>query len=260
MANRLRCRQPHGLLSFMSINLEESFLSYLRIERGLSDNTLIAYGNDISKLAAFAQRNNKDLLTLQQDDLASFIRFLSKEGLGARSVARVLVAVRGFYKFLLQDGHLKHDPSINLESPRATVPLPRFLTSDEVERLLAAPDVSTPLGLRDKTMLEVLYATGLRVSELIRIAPGDLNLDLGFVTVIGKGNKERAVPLGRSAVQWTRKYLATRKQSDVGSRLSLFTTETGRPLTRQAFWAIIVEYGEKARIGHITPHLLRHSF
>jgi integrase/recombinase XerD len=244
------------------VNNEERFLSYLRVERGLASNTLSAYRNDLAKLSLFAQTRNADVLSLQPADLAAFMQCLHKRGLGPKSVARALVAIRGFYKFLIQDGHLKLDPSVNLEAPKSWQSLPRFLESHEVERLLSSPDVSTEAGLRDKAMLEVLYATGLRVSELVGLEPGNLNLDLGFLKVRGKGGKERVVPLGLAAVDWTRRYLAIRgRLTDRGKgAAALFLTDNAQPLTRQAFWRIIVSYGERARIGHITPHLLRHSF
>ncbi len=246
----------------MSMLLEEQFLSYLRVERGLSFNTLTAYRTDLAKLSGFARTCGKDLLSLQPDDLATFLRALRKRGLDPKSIARTLVAVRGLFKFLIQDGHLKLDPSSNLEAPKSWQSLPRFLASDEVARLLSAPDISTDLGLRDKAMLEVLYATGLRVTELVSLAAGNLNLDLGFLTVFGKGGKERAVPLGTSAVEWTRKYIAIRPRLLARDKATaaLFITEGGHSLSRQAFWRLVVLYGEQAGIGHITPHLLRHSF
>ena len=241
---------------------EEEFLNYLSVERGLSTNTLVAYRNDLKKLSEFSTETGKELLSFQPDDLAAFVRSLHAKGLDPKSIARALVAVRGLFKFLLRDGHLKVDPSLNLESPKAWQSLPHFLTTDEVERLLAAPDASTTLGLRDKTMLEVLYATGLRVSELVGLQNSNLNLDLGFVTVLGKGRKERAIPLGGNAVEWTRRYLSVRAKilGTLKTTPSLFINEQGQSMTRQAFWRLIVAYGEKAGIGHITPHLLRHSF
>lgn len=241
---------------------EEGFLSYLRVERGLSVNTLSAYRNDLAKLSLFAKSSGKELLSLRADDLASFMQSLHKQGLHPRSVARTLVAVRGFYKFLIQDGYLKLDPSANLEAPKAWQTLPRFLAAEEVERLLSCPVTATDEGLRDKAMLEVLYATGMRVSEIVGLNPSNLNLDLGFITVFGKGDKERAVPLGKTAVEWTRKYLLIRARLAAQDKTAgpLFVADNGKPLTRQAFWRIVVSYGEKAGIGHITPHLLRHSF
>lgn len=242
--------------------LEDRFLSYLRVERGLSVNTLAAYRTDLAKLSEFAKTCGKDLLSVQPDDLAMFVRALHMSGLNPKSIARSLVAVRGLFKFLIQDGHLKLDPSTNLETPKSWQSLPHFLTPEEVARLLCAPDLSTDLGLRDKAMLEVLYATGLRVTELVSLAAANLNLDLGFLTVFGKGGKERAVPLGISAVEWTRKYIAIRPRLVARDKTTatLFINEGGHALSRQGFWRLIVLYGEKAGIGHITPHLLRHSF
>jgi integrase/recombinase XerD len=245
----------------MSSAREDRFLNYLRVERGVSSNTLLAYRRDLSKLSAFAQSQHREVLSLDADDLAHFLRTLYKQGLAPRSVARTLVAVRGFYKFLIQDGYLTLDPSVNLESPKSWQSLPRFLALEEVERLLSTPDTSSFSGLRDKTMLEVLYATGLRISELAGLAPSNLNLDLGFVTVFGKGSKERAVPLGLTAIEWTKKYLNARTKSGLSKTTqALFISDRGSPLTRQALWRIIVSLGERAGIGHITPHLLRHSF
>ena len=244
------------------INHEERFLSYLRVERGLSSNTLIAYRNDLGKLLHFARTRETDALSLGSSDLAIFVQRLHMDGLGPKSIARILVVVRGFYRFLIQDGHLKLDPSIDLEAPKSWQSLPRFLASHEVERLLSCPDPCTEVGLRDKAMLEVLYATGLRVSELVGLLPANLNLDLGFLKVRGKGQKERVVPLGETAVDWTRKYLAVRARAANRGKSSsaLFLTDKLEPLTRQAFWRNVVSYGEQAGIGHITPHLLRHSF
>ena len=245
----------------MAGRIEESFLDYLRVEKGLSQNTLIAYRNDLEKLSRFADEHGKDVLSVERDDLKSFIQHLHNTGLEARSIARALVTVRNLYKFLVLDGHLKRDPSANLESPKSWQSLPKFLVSEEVDRLLDSPDVSQDLGLRDKAMLEVLYATGLRVSELVALKISDLNLDLGFLLTLGKGSKERTVPLGQSAINWVRKYLTARTRILNGKPCSyLFVNGKGQPLTRQVFWKLIVDYGEKAGIGHITPHLLRHSF
>ena len=248
-------------LNNMARDIEAGFFNYLRVERGLSANTLTAYRTDLEKLTQFATSIGKDLVTLERDDLGKFIQYLHKLGLEPKSIARVLVTTRGLYKYLLLDGILKRDPSANLESPKSWQSLPKFLLPEEVERLLDAPDPAIDLGLRDKAMLEVLYATGLRVSELTAIKIEDLNLDLGFIVTLGKGSKERSVPLGQSAINWVRKYLAIRPRL-LGKKTSsfAFVTPKGAPITRQAFWKLIVSYGEKAKIGHITPHLLRHSF
>jgi integrase/recombinase XerD len=241
--------------------VEPRFLSYLRVEKGLSQNTLVAYQNDLEKLSRFAKEREKDLLSLERDDVKDFIKHLHQSGLEARSIARTLVTVRNLYKFLLLDGFLKRDPSENIETPKSWQSLPKFLIREEVESLLESPDPSTPSGLRDKAMLEVLYATGVRVSELVALKMNDLNLDLGFLTTLGKGSKERTIPMGKSAVEWIKKYLPSRHKM-LGNKTSpfLFINPKGQPISRQGFWKIIVDYGEQAKIGHITPHLLRHSF
>ena len=242
-------------------DVQNRFFNYLRVERGLSANTLLAYSTDLEKLAAFAQQSGKDLLSLERDDLIRFIQHLHEQGLEARSIARALVTVRSFFKYLVLDGHLKRDPSTNLESPKSWQSLPKFLIAEEVERLLDAPDTSSDAGIRDKAMLEVLYATGLRVSELVAIKLDDLNLDLGFLTTLGKGSKERTVPLGQSAIGWVRRYLAVRARwLQEKTTPLLFLNKTNSPVSRQAFWKLIGVYGNRAKIGHITPHLLRHSF
>jgi integrase/recombinase XerD len=242
-------------------NIEASFLSYLRVEKGLAHNTLIAYKSDLEKLRAFAESIEKDLLSLERSDLTEFIQRLSKSGLEPKSIGRTLVTVRSLYKFLLLDGHLKRDPSVNIDTPKSWQSLPKFLLNEEVDRLLDSPDLSTDVGLRDKAMLEVLYATGVRVSELVALKITDLNLDLGFLITLGKGSKERTVPMGQSAVGWVKKYIAARPRllKQKTSNL-LFLSSRGQPISRQTFWKAIVAYGEKAGIGHITPHLLRHSF
>ncbi len=245
----------------MARNYESLFLDYLRVEKGLSPNTVIAYRNDLEKLSRFARSRGRELVSVEREDLIAFIRYLNESGLDAKSIGRALVTVRGLYKFLILDGYLKRDPSTNLETPKSWQSLPKFLIPEEVERLLATPDLATHAGIRDKAMLEVLYATGLRVSELVSLRTSDLNLDLGILTTLGKGSKERTVPMGKSAVNWTRRYLSVRsKLLKEKNSPYLFVGPKGQPITRQAFWKIIVSYGEKARIGHITPHLLRHSF
>lgn len=245
----------------MARRLDEEFFNYLRVEKGLSHNTLIAYSSDMEKLTKFADEIGKDFLSIERDDLSRFIQQLSESNLEPRSISRVLVTVRSFYKFLVLDGHLKRDPSTNFESPKSWQSLPKFLHPEEVDRLLEGPDVKTDIGLRDKAMLEVLYATGLRATELVSLKLADVNLDLGLVVTLGKGSKERTVPLGKSAVEWVRKYIGVRPQLLNGKNSPLlFISSRGVAITRQAFWKTIVAYGEKARIGHITPHLLRHSF
>lgn len=242
-------------------DLEKRFFNYLRVERGLSQNTLIAYKNDIEKLIEFADTIGKDLISLEREDLVKYTQHLSKSGLEPKSVARALVTTRSIFKFLVLDGLLKRDPSSNIETPKSWQSLPKVLSAEEVERLLASPDVSFDAGLRDKVMLEILYATGLRVSELVALKLSDVNLDIGFVITMGKGSKERTVPIGKSAISWTRKYLVARARLLEGKTSSfLFISDKGLPITRQSFWKLVVSYGQKAKIGHISPHLLRHSF
>ncbi|MEK6301038.1 MAG: site-specific tyrosine recombinase XerD [Acidobacteriota bacterium] len=243
-------------------DIQAAFIHYLSVEKGASANTLAAYGSDLRKLVHFAGLKKKDVLDLERLDLVEFVGYLRQTGLSPRSAARALVTVRRFYHYLVSDGHLLRDPSSNLQAPRSTARLPKFLSGEEVERLLESPDVATDAGVRDKAMLEVLYASGLRVSELLSLGVTDVNLDLGFVTAFGKGSKERTVPLGQEATEWVRKYLTVRNRLLEGRSSShlLFVSDTGLGITRQAFWKRIVFFGERARIGHVTPHLIRHSF
>lgn len=242
-------------------NLEKSFLQYLSVERGVSANTLEAYRGDFRKLLHFADLKGKPVLELGRLDLVEFTSHLHQSGLGSRSVARVLVTVRSFYNYLVWDGHLLRDPSANLESPRSARRLPKFLSGDEVLRLLESPDLETESGIRDRALLEVLYATGLRVSELLSLQLPDVNLDLGLVTAFGKGSKERTVPVGRAATHWLRQYLIVRANF-LGGKASplLFVSNKGKRITRQSFWKRIVFFGHSAKLGQVTPHLIRHSF
>lgn len=242
-------------------NIEASFLQYLSVEKGVSANTLLAYRSDLRKLLQFADFKGRSVLDLGRLDLIEFVSHLRRHNLGSRSVARVLVAVRSFYHYLQWDGHLLRDPSANLETPRSAKRLPQFLSGDEVRRLLDGPDVTTESGVRDKALLEVLYATGLRVSELLSLRLADVNLDLGFVTAFGKGSKERTVPLGLPAAHWVRQYLIVRNKL-LGRKTSalLFVNNKGERITRQAFWKRIVSYGQMAKLGQVNPHLIRHSF
>jgi integrase/recombinase XerD len=242
-------------------DIEARFFNYLRVEKGLSPNTLTAYKNDIEKLNNFASGIGKDLASLEREDLVKYTQHLHKTGLEPKSIARALVTTRNLYKFLVLDGLLKRDPSANLETPKSWQSLPKVLSIEEVERLLASPDVTIDSGIRDKAMLEILYATGLRVSEMVALKLSDVNLDLGFLITMGKGSKERTVPLGQSAVNWTRRYLSVRPRLQAGKTGPLlFINDKGLPITRQSFWKLIVAYGERSKIGHINPHLLRHSF
>jgi integrase/recombinase XerD len=238
------------------------YLDHLRVERGLSPNTLDAYAGDLDRLCGYAEAHHKDVLALVQGDLADFTATLREEGLAARSVARKVHAVRGLYRFAIREGLLKADPMENLKAPRAFKALPRYLSAAQVESLLAAPDVATPLGVRDRAMLEVFYATGLRVSELIGLRPASVDLDIGVLTAFGKGRKERLVPLGSAAVRWTREYL-----SDVRPRLArrgaaeLFLSNRGARFSRMGIWGMVRRHALRAGVSdRLTPHVLRHSF
>ncbi len=241
----------------------EAYFDHLRVERGLSENSLDAYGRDLAKLLAFARVRRRPLLALTQAELSEFLATLQARGLKARSIARAVHALRGFYRFLLRESRLLADPMENLRAPRVVKPLPRFLTPRQVDALLAAPDTHTPLGLRDRAVLEVFYATGLRVSELIGLKPGDVDLALGVLTCFGKGRKERLVPLGSEARHWVASYLAEvrpRLHKDRGAR-ELFLSNRGGGFSRMGLWALVRRHARTAGLARtLTPHVLRHSF
>ena len=235
----------------------DRFIQYLRIEKGLSANTLSAYSHD---LALYLEHlGTKPLVSARPADVSAFITFLYDQGLKARSAARALSAVRGLYRFLILDRATEENPTAAVEVPKSWTPLPRFLTLEEVDRLLETPDVSSPAGLRDRAMLEVLYATGLRVSELVGLRLDTVDLENGFVRSIGKGDKERIVPLGESAVAAVQAYIDSGRQKRISPYL--FLNYRGERLTRAGFWLILRGHGKRAKIGKkITPHMIRHSF
>jgi integrase/recombinase XerD len=236
---------------------------YLRVEKGLSVNSVDAYIRDLQKLRAFAAEQNLTLPEIQAEDLLQWSQFLQNEGLSSRSVARALIAARGFFRFLVGDRVLTKDPAENLETPRIHRHLPRFLSSEEVEKLLNSPDESTPIGSRDRAMLEVMYASGLRVSELIHLMVSQLNPRLGVITCMGKGGKERIVPVGSEAARRLHVYMRAARLQLLKRRNSnyLFVTRRGSCMTRQAFWKSMRAYGKQAGIRRaLTPHMLRHSF
>jgi integrase/recombinase XerD len=234
------------------------------VERGLAENSLIAYGHDLTRLAAYARERRRSVVVLRQKDLTDFIARLREGGLSARSVARAVHAVRGMYRFGVREGRIAVDPMENLKAPRAFQALPRHLTSTQVDALLAAPDVATPLGIRDRAILEVLYATGLRVSELIGLRPADLDMQVGVLTCFGKGRKERLVPLGRTARKWVERYLEDVRGTLGGRRAparELFLSQRGGRLSRMGLWGIVRRHAVTAGVERtLTPHVLRHSF
>ncbi len=242
----------------------DTYISYIRVEKGLADNTVAAYGRD---LAALSQSLVKQGISAVDDVGATHILHhlmeLSRGGSGVRTQARHLVAIRQLFRFLVKERVVKADPVADIEMPRPQKKLPQFLDIDEVERLLVAPDLSTPRGIRDRAMLEVLYATGLRVTELVTMPADGLDLERGFVLVKGKGNKERVVPLGELALQAVQAYLAQARPTFLGARTSssLFLRAGAEPLTRQGFWKLLKGYALVAGIRKpLSPHKLRHSF
>lgn len=248
----------------MLLSLLDRFLNFLIVEKGLSQNTIEAYGHNVHRFLDFLKDKKIDHIEeLSKLDLRIFIHFLKKKGLSTRSIARNLIAVRMFFRFLQQDGVMDNNPAEDLELPKMAKVLPEVLSLEEVERLLSQPDPQTSLGARDRAMLEILYATGMRVSELIHLLTHQIQLEGGYVLLRGKGSKERIVPLGREAIHWLKKYLMEFRPLLLKGKESpfLFINRYGKPMTRQQFWKSIKAYGRKGGIQkRITPHVLRHSF
>jgi integrase/recombinase XerD len=240
-----------------------SFLNYLRVEKGLSDNTLQAYRRDMEKFVAFAAKRGLKVIDVRREHVVDFLASLYRSKLDSRSVARHLVTIRHFFRFSLAEGLISEDPAATIESPKFRQSLPEFLSLDEVDRLLRQPDTNDMIGLRDKAMIELMYSTGLRVSELCGLRVSDLSLDPGCLRCIGKGNKERLVPVGRQALEAVQKYARESRPELLREKTSphLFVNQQGRKLNRIAFWKILGEYGRKAHLRKaLTPHMLRHSF
>lgn len=243
--------------------LIEDFLHYLTVERGLAGNSVLAYGRDLAKFGRFLDAKVRNPRQVRLGEIDEFARRLSHEGLSARSIARALNAVRMFYRYLVAEKIVAEDPTAQIRSPRTLKSLPRYLTLEEVDRLLAAPDPQSPLGLRDAAMVELLYATGLRVSELVSLRLRDINLEAGYLRCVGKGSKERLVPLGRQAAQRLRVYLDGARPAILrgASHPALFLNNRGRGMSRQGLWKILKKYGRAAGLrGKLSPHVLRHSF
>jgi integrase/recombinase XerD len=241
-----------------------AWLEHLRVARRLAEHTLASYERDLAILARFAAGIERPLTGLDLADLEASVRDRVAGGAAPRSVARYVAAVRGFYRFLILDRRLERSPADDLRAPRAWPGLPTYLSAEEVDRLVEAPDTTTPRGLRDRALIELLYATGLRVSELVRLRLADVALDQGFLTTLGKGSKERMVPIGESAVAWVRRWLAEGRGALLGPRTSswLFVSgPRGTPLTRVGFWKLLKRHGAAAGVdGRLTPHVVRHSF
>jgi integrase/recombinase XerD len=241
----------------------DGYLTYLRDVRRMAANTVESYARDLAALAEFADKRGVSVDALDRRDLDAFVRSLMAAGLSPRSVARTVACVRGFFRFLAVERKQESSAADDLRSPRAWPALPKFLDLEEVDRLLAQPDVSSPRGLRDKALIELLYATGLRVSELVTLKLGNLHLNEGYLTCVGKGSKERIVPIGEEAAGWVRRYLSDgRPRLLNGASAWLFVNaRDGGPLSRVGFWKVLKDYGVRAGISReISPHVLRHSF
>ena len=245
----------------MPRDLIREYLSFLQVEKGLSKNSIESYRRDLGRLRALAEAVGREPQGLGKPELTEFVMSMSREGLAPRSVGRALSAVRGFYRFLLLDGHVKADPTADICAPQGGQKLPRFLTQEEMERLLGAHDTNTPEGVRDRALTELLYATGLRVSELVSLTTSSVDLDTGVLFCTGKGSKQRRVPVGRSALEWLQRYQAARRVMLAGHESQrLFVGYLGRPLTRQGVWAMLKGAAARAQVRGVTPHVLRHSF
>jgi len=242
----------------------DHFLRYLIVEKGLSKNTIEAYGHGLNRFSNhLREKGIRDWTDVTKFEVKAFLLFLKRKGLSTKTVVRNLVAIRTFFKFLAQEGILEVNPTEELESPKVAKTLPKILSLKEVEQLLEQPNLKTPLGIRDRAMLELLYAAGMRVSELVRLPMNQINLEGGYARLYGKGSRERIVPLGREAVKWVNLYLKDVREKLAKGKESqfLFINRSGKGMSRQRFWKNLKVYGQRAGIQKkITPHLLRHSF
>jgi integrase/recombinase XerD len=238
-------------------------MNYLRVEKGLADNTLYAYRRDIAKFAEFADGRGLGIRNVRRDDIVNFLGSLYRQRLDSRSVARHLVTIRHFFRFALTEGFIEEDPAANIESPKFRQSLPEFLSLEEVDRLLRQPDQTSTMGIRDRAMIELMYSTGVRVSELCGLRAADLQMDPGCLRCIGKGDKERLVPVGRQALKSVQQYVQQVRPKllpESGSPY-LFLNQHGRKVDRITFWKVLVRYGREAGLRKaLTPHMLRHSF
>jgi len=244
--------------------LLDSFLSYLTIEKGLSKNTLESYGRDVRKFLIYLDNNEiKTVGDIKYGDILDFLSNFKKQGFSDTTTVRTIVSIKQFFKYLLIEKIITEDPSAQIRTPKMKKSIPGVISLEEVEKILATPNDSTPEGIRDSAMLEVLYATGIRVSELIGLKLNEVNFEMGFVIVYGKGSKERIVPMGEKAQEKLKTYMELSRPLILKSRESkaLFVTRRGRGMTRQGFWKLIKTYALKSDISKkISPHTLRHSF
>ena len=236
------------------------YLSFLQVEKGLAKNSVESYARDLGKLRGWAEKNGFDIVNLTRQDLREWLIDLAGENLSENSKRRMVSALRGFYKFLMFDNHISKNPAEDLDAPQKGFYLPKFLNQADVENLLAVPDVSMEIGLRDKAILELMYACGLRVSEAVDLRISDVELDAGILTCTGKGSKTRKIPIGKSAVEWLKSYLVLRRRKENIEIQNLFVTSLGRPMNRQIIFLFIKGYAEKIGLKDVSPHTLRHSF
>ncbi len=243
--------------------LVEVWLNSLWMEKGLSDNSRASYQRDLWQYAVWLNGRNTGLLNAGRSELQSYLHWRLEQQLKSSSTSRLLSCLRGFYRFLLRERYLDQDPTLNLDNPRLARPLPKTLSESDVEQLLAAPDCQDVLGLRDRAMLEMLYASGLRISELVGLQLEQVNQRLGVIRVVGKGNKERLVPVGDEALSWLEKYLRHSRPELLrdGREEALFLSQRGQAMTRQAFWYRVHRYALESGIDKpLSPHVLRHAF
>lgn len=242
----------------------DAYLAHLAVERRLSPNTVESYGRDLSQLSAAAAALSRPVESLDRRALEQVVRQLMSEGRSPKSVARAVACFRGFYRYLVVSGHRTDNPAADLRAPRAWKALPKFLSAEEVDRLLGAPDTSEPRGIRDRALIELFYATGLRVSEMVSLRQQDLNLESGYLTCTGKGRKQRLVPIGEEASAWLTRYLKESRPALLKKKSStrLFVNARGGAgLSRVGFWKILKEHGRHAGLTRtLSPHVLRHSF
>ena len=248
----------------MMANYVEEFIHYLAVERGLAQNTLESYGRDLQQFHLYLKNSNLELIRdSSRNIILNYLNALQAKGRAVSTISRNLAAIKSFYQYLVRQRYLEKDPAANLESPKLEKKLPKILTVGEVEELLKQPNNFMPGGIRDKAMLELLYATGIRVSELISLNSADINLDMGYIKCYGRGSKERVVPLGSIAAKCVQEYINKGRPKLVRTydETALFVNHHGNRLTRQGFWKIIKKYAQEANITKdITPHTLRHSF
>ncbi len=244
----------------MNRDLVREYTSYIKVEKGLSKNSIDSYRRDLNKLRDWCDKNGLEMLTLERNDLREWLIDLTAAELAENSKLRLLSSIRGFYKFLMMEGHIEKDPSENLDAPKKGTYLPNFLNQTEIEMLLATPDISTDIGLRDRAVLELMYACGLRVSEAVDLKMRDLDIDSGLLTCTGKGSKTRRIPIGSSAVEWLRSYLVKRRQIEKIDIENLFVTPLGKPMNRQMIHLFIKEYAAKCGLHDVSAHTLRHTF